>query len=96
MIILCNNIFLKIVIFKFKTNMRYCGVKELDNPGSLRTKPKAHAEEEETFEDNVKKSGSPRRTVEDNYVLGQPRPEEGESTPHQRQPPRAPQEKEQV
>ena len=54
-----------------------CGVKELSNPGPLYIEPKAHAEEEETPEDEQRKSKLPRDIVEDNLVLGQPRSEEG-------------------
>ena len=49
----------------------YCGVKELSNPSPLHTVPKAHAEEEETPEDEQRESKLPRDIVEDNPVLGQ-------------------------
>ena len=48
-----------------------CGVKELNNPDPLHTEPKAHAEEEETPEDEQRESKLPRDTVKDNPVLGQ-------------------------
>ena len=51
----------------------YCGVKELSNLGPLHTEPKAHAEEEETSEDEQKESKLPRDIAKDNPVLGQPR-----------------------
>ena len=51
----------------------YYGVKELSNPGLLHTKPKTHAKEEETPEDEQRESKFPRDIAEDNPVLGQPR-----------------------
>ena len=51
----------------------YCGVKELSSPDPFHTEPKAHAEEEETSEDEQKKSKLLRDIAEDNHVLGQPR-----------------------
>ena len=51
----------------------YCGVKELSNPGPLHTGPKAHAEEEETPEDEQRGSKLPRDVAEDNLILGQPK-----------------------
>ena len=50
-----------------------CGVNELSSPGPLHTGPKAHAEEEETPEDEQRKSKFPRDIVEDNPVLSQSR-----------------------
>ena len=47
----------------------YCGVKELSNPGPFHTGPKAHAEEEETPEDEQRESKLPRDITEDNPVL---------------------------
>ena len=47
----------------------YCGVKVLSNPGPLHTGPKAHAEEEETPEDEQRESKLPRDIAEDNPVL---------------------------
>ena len=49
----------------------YCEVKELNNPNPLHTEPKAHAEKEETPEDEQRESKLPRDIVEDNPVLGQ-------------------------
>ena len=51
----------------------YCGVKELSNPGPLYTELKAYVEEEETPEDEQRKSKLARDIVEDNPVLSQPR-----------------------
>ena len=51
----------------------YCGVKELSSPDPFHTEPKAHAEEEETPEDEQRESKLPRDIAEDNPVLGQPR-----------------------
>ena len=51
----------------------YCGVKELSNPDPLYYEPKAHAKEEETPEDEQRKSKLLRDIAEDNPVLGQPR-----------------------
>ena len=48
-----------------------CGVKELSSPGPLHTGPKAHAEEEETPEDEQRESKLPRDIAKDNPVLGQ-------------------------
>ena len=50
-----------------------CGDKELSSPGSLHTEPKAHAEEEETPEDEQRESKLPKDIAEDNPVLGQQR-----------------------
>ena len=54
-------------------HIRYCGVKELNSPGLLHTGPKAHAEEEETPEDEQRESQLPRDIAGDNPVLGQPK-----------------------
>ena len=51
----------------------YCGVKELSNPDPFYTESKAHAEEEETPEDEQREPKLPRDIAEDNPVLGQPR-----------------------
>ena len=50
-------------------NYYICGVKELSSPGPLHTRPKAHAEEEETLEDEQRDSQLPRDIAEDNPVL---------------------------
>ena len=54
-------------------NICSCGVKELSSPDPLHTEPKAHAEGEETPEDEQRESKLPRAIAEDNPVLGQPR-----------------------
>ena len=54
-------------------NNDHCGVKELSSPGPLHTGPKAHAEEEETPEDEQRESQLPKDIAEDNPVLGQPK-----------------------
>ena len=51
----------------------YCRAKEFGNPGQFHIKPKAHAEEEETSEDERRRSKLPRDVAEDNLVLGKPR-----------------------
>ena len=51
----------------------YCGDQELSSPSPLHTGPKAHAEEEETPEDEQRESKLPRDIVEDNPVFGQPK-----------------------
>ena len=51
----------------------YCGAKEFDNPSPLYTEPKTHAEEEETLEDEQRKSKLPKDIAKDNPVIGQPR-----------------------
>ena len=45
------------VLFRVYRNLKniYCGVKELNNPDPLHTESKAHAEEEETPKDELKK-----------------------------------------
>ena len=50
-----------------------CGAKELSNLGPLHTEPKAHAEKEETPEDEQRESKLPRDIAKDNLVIGQPR-----------------------
>ena len=51
--------------------IRWCGAKELSNLGPLYTKPKAHAEEEETLDDKQRESKLPRDIAENNPILGQ-------------------------
>ena len=65
-------------IYQYYLNYTYrnytmYGVKELSNPDLLYTKPKAHTDEEEMFEDKRRKSKLPRSIAEDNPVLGDPR-----------------------
>ena len=50
-----------------------CGVKELSSPDPLHTRPKAHAVEKETSEDEQRESKLLRDIAEDNPVLGQPK-----------------------
>ena len=52
-------------------NYYICGLKELSSPGPLHTRPKAHAEEEETLEDEQRESWLPRDIAKDNPILGQ-------------------------
>ena len=54
-------------------NYYICGLKELSSPGPLHTRPKAHAEEEETLEDEQRDSQLSRDIAEDNPVLSQPK-----------------------
>ena len=56
-------------LLKFKSDN--CGVKELSSPGPLHTGLKAHAEEEETPEDEQRKSQLSRDIAEDNPDLSQ-------------------------
>ena len=74
----------------------YYGAKEFGNPGSFHIKLKAHAEEEEMFEDERRRSELPRDVVEGNPVLGKSRSWREKVTRHQRQSPRASQGKSQV
>ena len=73
-----------------------CGAKEFDNPDPFHIKPKAHAEEEEMFEDEWKRSKLPRDVAEDNPVIGKPRSQKEKVACRQGQPPRASQGKAQV
>ena len=52
-------------------NNQDCGVKELSSPDPIHTMSKAHAEEEETPEDEQRESQLPRDIAEDNPILGQ-------------------------
>ena len=54
-------------------NYYICRVKELNSPGPLHTRPKAHAEEAETLEDEQRDSQLPRDIAEDNPVFSQPK-----------------------
>ena len=49
----------------------YCGAKEFGNPILFHIKPKAHAEEEEMFEDEQRRSKPLGDIAEDNPVLGE-------------------------
>ena len=62
-----------IPIYNLNTIDSHCEIKELNNPSPLYTEPKAHAEEEETPEDEQRKSKLPKDIANDNPVLGQPR-----------------------
>ena len=74
----------------------HCGAKEFGNPGPFYIKPKAHAEEEEMFEDERRRSKLPGDVAEDNPVLGKPRSRKEKAACRQRQPPRATQGKAEV
>ena len=52
-------------------NNNNCGVKELGSPDPLHTGPKAHAEEEETPDDELRESQLSKDIAEDNPILGQ-------------------------
>ena len=52
--------------------LMYCGAKDSGNPGPFHIKPKAHAEEEEMFEDEQRRSELPGDVADDNFVLGKP------------------------
>ena len=67
----------------------YCGAKEFGNPGPFHIKPKAHAEKEEMFEDERRRSKLPGDIAEDNLVLGNPRSRKEKVACHQGQSPRA-------
>ena len=51
----------------------YCGAQGFGNPSPFHIKPKAHAEEEEMFKDEQRRSKLPRDIAEDNPALGEPR-----------------------
>ena len=72
------------------------GPKNLATPAHYHIKPKAHAEEEQMFEDRRRRSKLPGDVVEDNPVLGKPRSWKEKAARHQRQPRRASQGKAQV
>ena len=67
----------------------YCGAKGIGDPGPFHIKPMAHAEEEEMFENEQRKSRLPRYVAEDDLVLGRPRSLKGEVPRHQGESPRA-------
>ena len=60
----------------------YCGAKEFGNPGPFHIKPKAHAEKEEMFEDERRRSKLPGGIAKDNPVLGKPRSRKEEAARH--------------
>ena len=84
-------LFLKYLFLKYS-----CGVKEFGNPGPFHIKPKAHAKEEEMFEDERIRSKLLGDVTEDNPVLDKPRSRKEKAAHHQGQFPRASQGKAQV
>ena len=74
----------------------FCGAKESGNPDPFHIKPKAHAEEEEMFKDERRRSELPGDVAEDNPVLGNLRSRKEKVARHQRQSPRVSQGKAQV
>ena len=74
----------------------YYGAKEFGNLGPFHIKPKAHAEEEEMFEDERRRSKLPGEVAEDNPVLNKPRSWMKKVARHQGQSPRVSQRKAQV
>ena len=71
----------------------YCGAEGFGKPDPFHIKPKAHAEEEETSEDEQGRSKLLGDIVEDNPVLGQPRSQKEKAAHPQRQPSQASQTK---
>ena len=71
----------------------YCGAKGSGDSGPLHIKPKAHAEEEETPEDEQREPRLPGYTAEDDPVLGRPKSRKGKAPRRQRQSPQASQRK---
>ena len=65
------------------------GPKNLATPAPFPIKPKAHAEEEEMFEDERRRSKLPGGIVEDNPILSNPRSRKEKAARHQGQSPRA-------
>ena len=65
------------------------GPKNLATPAPFHIKPKAHAEEEEMFEDERRRSKLPGGIVEDNPILSNPRSRKEKAARHQGQSPRA-------
>ena len=70
-----------------------CGAEGCGNPSPFHIKPKAHAEEEEMFEDEQRRSKLLGDIVEDNPVLGELRSRKEKAAHSQGQPPRASQTK---
>ena len=60
----------------------YCGAKEFGNPSPFHIKPKAHADEEEIFEDKRRKSKLPGGVAKDKPVLSKPRSRKEKATRH--------------
>ena len=61
----------------------YCGAKEFGNPGPFHIKTKAHAEEEEMFEDERRRSKLPGDLTKDNPVLDKLRSRKEKAAHHQ-------------
>ena len=74
----------------------YCGAKGFGNPGLFHIKPKAHAEEEEMFKNDRKRSKLPGDVAKDNPIIGKPRSRKEKAARHQGQSPKASQGKAQV
>ena len=51
----------------------YCEAKGIGDPDLFQIKPMTHAEEEEIFDDEQRKSRLPGYVAEDDPVLGEPR-----------------------
>ena len=64
----------------------YCGAEGFGKPGPFHIKPKAHAEEEETSEDEQGRSKLLGDIAKDHPVLGQPRSPKEKAAHPQRQP----------
>ena len=60
-----------IFLIAFYVFYKSCGTKGIGDPGPLHIKPMTHAEKEEMFEDEHRKSRLPGYTVEDNPILGE-------------------------
>ena len=58
----------------------YCGAKGFGNPGPFHIKPKAHAEEEEMFGDEQRRSKLLGDIAEDNPALSEPRSRKEKAT----------------
>ena len=71
----------------------YYGAKGFGNPGSFHIKPKTHAEEEEMFKNDRKRSKLPGDVAKDNPIIGKPRSRKEKAARHQGQSPRASQRK---
>ena len=68
-------------------------VKELSNPDPLHARPKAHAEEKETPDDEQRRSKLLGDVAEDNPVLGEPRSRKEKAAPLKDSLPRRPKQK---
>ena len=71
----------------------YCGAEGSGDSGPFHIKLKAHAEEEETPEDEQREPRLPGYTAEDDPILGRPKSRKGKAPRRQRQSPRASQRK---